>query len=349
MIERCEWEHFDELRQLATSGKLIDLSAGEPDRQRSGWIELGRELRRQYLPEAEPVKEAEGAAADHRRQWVPQSRIAESPLAEEARQILQAAAKLAQQRGRELLPLSTSCVLFALAESPDRTGGFIASHFRRRGDARVEEIAEKFFLYHVNLAAQERPRQTDLERIRVGQSMTPNVELLLQASADLARATTGSLEIGVRHLAAALLCAGDRDFGARKRIEELGVRQQELRQDLLEFVLKHHPDDDQENWHAMMAGRSPRMRKESPAPPSGSGEAERKKTAEAAAPKNLEPVDALPGVVLPGFDADFWRQAGREGADPNPDLLDIRDEVNALASLAAAWTVEPPLSIGLFG
>ena len=44
--------------------------------------------------------------------------------------------------------------------------------------------------------------------------------------------------------------------------------------------------------------------------------------------------------VLAGFATDYWT---------GKDLLDIEDDVNALASLVSAWSVEPPLSIGLFG
>lgn len=44
--------------------------------------------------------------------------------------------------------------------------------------------------------------------------------------------------------------------------------------------------------------------------------------------------------VLPGYNADDAR---------GKDILGITNEVNALASLVAAWSVEPPLAIGLFG
>jgi tetratricopeptide (TPR) repeat protein len=44
--------------------------------------------------------------------------------------------------------------------------------------------------------------------------------------------------------------------------------------------------------------------------------------------------------VLAGFATDYWS---------GEDLLNIEGDVNALASLVSAWSVEPPLSIGLFG
>ena len=44
--------------------------------------------------------------------------------------------------------------------------------------------------------------------------------------------------------------------------------------------------------------------------------------------------------ILAGFATDYW-----EGKD----LLNTTNDVNALASLVSAWSVEPPLSIGLFG
>jgi hypothetical protein len=44
--------------------------------------------------------------------------------------------------------------------------------------------------------------------------------------------------------------------------------------------------------------------------------------------------------ILAGFATDYW--IGK-------DLLNIEGDVNALASLVSAWSVEPPLSIGLFG
>ena len=105
------------------------------------------------------------------------------------------------------------------------------------------------------------------------------------------------------------------------------------------------PDDNLDNWAAMLEwrpaeqgtkGRTSKSKKK------GAKQTQRKKAKE---PENAEPPPPLPGVLLAGFDADYWHQRGGDGQhEANPDLLDIKDEVNALASLTAAWSVGPPLS-----
>lgn len=54
----------------------------------------------------------------------------------------------------------------------------------------------------------------------------------------------------------------------------------------------------------------------------------------------LEPVDVDVELRLPVYAAD---------SAAGPDLIGIKREVEAMASLVCAWSIEPPLSIGLFG
>ena len=68
-------------------------------------------------------------------------------------------------------------------------------------------------------------------------------------------------------------------------------------------------------------------------PPEIRSQEEQKEEEEEQEEENVKP-------LLAGFATDYW--SGK-------DLLNIEDDVNALASLVSAWSVEPPLSIGLFG
>jgi CheY-like chemotaxis protein len=121
-------------------------------------------------------------------------------------------------------------------------------------------------------------------------------------------------EIGARHLLAALLIRKTfvLQTPSTMWLTVFGFKDSEaaaFQKRFYDFVVKSRPEDDHEAWRRILI--------------------------EEAEPKTA---DTQPTVA--GFMADDWS---------GDDLLNITGDVNALASLVAAYSVEPPLSIGLFG
>jgi len=138
---------------------------------------------------------------------------------------------------------------------------------------------------------------------------------LLNDAMELARKTTGADMIHARHLVGALLGypaeEGGRT-GAWEFIEEIGRDRKTLIEGLLAYLEKSAPSetaDDLSAWYAFFKLKS-------------------------------RDDGALYPSELPGFDAE-----GFEG----PDRLKIMRHVNSFAMLMASRSLEPPLSIGLFG
>ncbi len=128
----------------------------------------------------------------------------------------------------------------------------------------------------------------------------------------IAEWTSGKPMICFRHLLGAVLVSAPdgKTPGAWSHLAKLGLDVKQVREELLRFLLQDVPlRDDPDDLDAWAA---------------------------ILRGGRLEPGQAY----LVGFDADVW--SGR-------DLLGIGAEVEALADLAAAWSVVPPLSIGLFG
>lgn len=130
-------------------------------------------------------------------------------------------------------------------------------------------------------------------------------------------------ELGARHLLAALLFTPEgNQTGAGQRLAAL-TDIPALRRRFYNFIVKNVPLDDHEAWRPILINlKLPEIQPQQPDVP---------------APK---PRESAPQPSVAGFMADEW---------DGHDLLGITRDVNALASLVAAYTVEPPLSIGLFG
>lgn len=258
----------------------------------------------------------------------------------------------ALRRARRLATLSpitpsivtTPALLFALAEGgrdarPEyfRTPQFLWKEFTARG----EDLYTKALL-------DEFPGLTRLGE-RAGRNIdslsaetnlvTPNTLRVFKLAEDICHATVGTAPasqaqdasadssqqaIGARHLLAALLVLGSDHgpTGASQRIATM-VDVVALRRRFYNFIVKNHPHDDHAAWGPILIN----LKLPQPQP---------KPTRETNRPSGGAP--AQPSVA--GFMADEWK--GR-------DLLGIERDVNALASLVAAYKVEPPLSIGLFG
>ena len=134
--------------------------------------------------------------------------------------------------------------------------------------------------------------------------------------------------IGARHLLGALLALdpSDGSTGASRYLAWFARSTSEvaaLRKRFYDFIVKNLPDDDHQAWRSILIDLKLPESRITPE-------------------QKVEPKisDTTPQPTVAGFIADDWN--GR-------DLLGITRDVNALASLVAAYKVEPPLSIGLFG
>lgn len=221
--------------------------------------------------------------------------------------------------------VTTSCLLFGLAEAgrPEveylRTPQFLLRELTRRGEETYKHALLNAFpelddlVYGINALSAE------------AKAITPNVIELFELAQRLAQQTLHDTDpvISARHLLAALLVLDPEEgpTGAGWRLTRIVSSIAHLRSRFYTFIVRSLPEDDHEAWKSILLDHElPKW-----------------------SPQDQIQDSTTEGVVRPtvaGFMADEW--TGR-------DLLGITRDVNALASLVAAYKIEPPLSIGLFG
>lgn len=147
--------------------------------------------------------------------------------------------------------------------------------------------------------------------IEIASGMTLHLRQTLDLAQQLVRESRGGRtgRISGRHLLGAMLVRRERETTADSFLRGFGLELAELRAALLRELPDWGVEDDVNVWRRLLDSTSP------------------------GAFSNLE-------AGLPSYAAD--RATG-------DDLIGITREVEAMASLASAWSVEPPLSIGLFG
>jgi hypothetical protein len=292
-----------------------------------------------------PVTESK-ASADG---WTVDS-LSEFDLSGEAQAILHRARVLATFT-KETPKVTTSCLMFGMAEGGRRdsklfkTPQFLWQELNKDGGKLYRsEFARSF----PNAIYDSTDGAIDFDSITEEESLISDTVLnVFRLASDISRRTfkqpaarsskrkTSKApvgkplppgHIGARHLLAALLLYKLEDVRT-DALEDLWMLVDDLmglRKTFLDFIIiSQIPGDDDKAWsRILLAGE------------------------EVPAPQLEESLEALPDTdvgfraPLAGFLADSW--TGR-------DLLDITPDVNALAALVAAWTIEPPLSIGLFG
>ena len=255
----------------------------------------------------------------------PATRIAEVSRyawSDEAESALSRARQLASTGGI----VTTTALLFGLAEGGRseapyfRTPQFLWDALTSGGDFQYTKMLTEEFTSQESLRENERvPATADL--------ISPNGRKVIELAATFARRTRksdssagGPARIGARHLLAALLVfkpANGPTIVSRRLVTIVGDVSA-LRKRFYNFIVTSLPDDDDQAWRSILVDLNAPELQQSP-------------------PKR--PQDFTQPTVA-GFLADDWQ--GR-------DLLGIERDVNALASLVAAYKVEPPLSVGLFG
>lgn len=265
-------------------------------------------------------------------------------LSNEARNILNRARVLAAFG--DGARVTTSCLLFSIAEGGrDQTGNFRTPQFlwEQLQNADAEAYAAEFrrLFPHAIYSSSDGTINFDFDH--PADLITENVLKIFQRARTISIRTLGAAparptkesaksrraeeqfagHVGARHVLGALLIlegTGALSFAA----EIVDVRQ--LRERFLRFIRKELPDDNYEAWKAVLSVFLVE-----------DAELETD-TAVANEPETEDGADGA--AALSGYSGDFWL---------GEDLLDITRDVNALACLVAATTVEPPLSIGLFG
>ena len=243
--------------------------------------------------------------------------------------------------------LTTSCLLFGLAEGGRDDADFVKTpeFLFRQLTANGEEVYRNEFISKFPL--QDYPSKGKLVYLNsiISQttSVSPDTIKVFELAEQISKHTyhphslayemeqvqdssTDDVEgrIHARHLLAALLTAPE-GYGVLKRLSRIVTDIKKLRLEFFEFIKPITPDDDHEAWQQILI------------------EGEVVNTQHEQNTQNVQPAEMPDDIKQPlvaGFMADSWE--GR-------DLLSITPDVNALASLVAAFKVEPPLAIGLFG
>ena len=280
-------------------------------------------------------------------------------LSSEVEEILRLAAKLAVVATEQPPMLTTECLIFAIAETGrEQARSFRTSHFFWK---ELSENGTELYLRDLMYTFPRAPYRStdgivDSSSLREeAATITPNVLAIIRRAAEISAATltrapdrsseqTG-LEvsaafrrgrISARHLLAALLVYGPvgGSSGAIFRLKRL-VDIERLRERFFGFIVDSLPDDDHQAWRTVLG-----LSEETGETTKGHTEDITISGTEDAATETATGGDGDLQARLAGFLTDYWY---------GEDLLDITPDVNALASLVAAWSVEPPLSIGLFG
>ncbi|MCC2680954.1 MAG: hypothetical protein K0S36_518 [Nitrosospira multiformis] len=277
-------------------------------------------------------------------------------LSDGANSILHRARVLATFKEDKARCVTTSCLLFAIAESgriPSnffRTPQFLWKELRKNGIQKIYESAIGLeFPYAqysssngidfrvnqnlANVASANALAVLDTAHRISEKTKRPDVQSKPKNASESSELAENSLGvISSRHLLAAVLLfqPPDGTTGALTKISSLGVDLVHLRKRFLDFVVQSLPRDDHNAWREILLSE---QLKQPSAPSVGPDDAVFKQSL-------IHETQLRIRVPLPGFLTDWWQ---------GEDLLNITRDVNALASLIAAWTVEPPLSIGLFG
>lgn len=259
----------------------------------------------------------------------------------EASEILRRAEVLGTFGNQGEPKVTSTCLLFAISEGGrDQGGSFRTPQFFWRELQRADpEAYRRIFRERFPRALYSSAGDETVAFDRsspTSEEITDNVLKIFRRAAEIDRATKAesskslkrpakkgrdageqSHGVGARHLLAALMT--EEETNAFERLSRiLDVAQ--LRNQFLEFIQRSLPDDNFEAWQEILGASLATATED-----------------ETAITSDTEQDFRPP---LAGFSADYW-----EGED----LLGITRDVNALASLVAARSIDPPLSIGLFG
>lgn len=271
-------------------------------------------------------------------------------FSEEVVKVLERARELAMLKERNVV--STSCLLFALADigrTPSesrRTPQFLWEQLSKNKRRYDKALQEKF--PGVVAKTSVPPEQKITENVREVLAFAVAISLRTyqpkpQTSDDAQASSPDVGRIGARHLLAALLMLDRPNPTGSQAVLATIIDLETLRRRFLRFIIESLPDDKHDEWRKILqitperASESPVQTQQSDVTQLSNELPEHDATTHTT---ETDETEVALNPVLAGFATDYW--IGK-------DLLNIEDDVNALASLVSAWSVEPPLAIGLFG
>ncbi len=273
-------------------------------------------------------------------------------ISDEVKEIVRRAGILATMTGKQPFGVTSYCLLFAIAElGRERSTNFKSSVFFWQQLVATGVEAYRVALRRTFPAAKYASSDATIsfqDQTEDVNSITQNVQEIFRLAEKISRQTlppsasqsaTPQEYIHSRHLLAALLTYRPERgrSGAMGRLAMIVPDVLPLQQHFLDYLVSAAPQDNLDAWHTILIPKE-----------------EQKENSETATPdsETIPSPATTPDLTigsaaenghqtqLAGFLADYWQ---------GEDLLDITPDVNAFASLVAAWSVEPPLSIGLFG
>lgn len=338
------------------------------------------------MPPGNPPKTSEKVAStDSRSRVLLSTRFFEKfKFSEEVARILELARVLGTSKNKLV---TTACLLFGFAETGHadselrRTPQFLWEELSKSRKLYDEAFKEEFPRATTDLSRVSIPDEQTIT-----QNVAKVLEFALEISSQTYKPKPQPLDdaqvfssdvgrISARHLLAALLMLNRPAPAGSLHILSKIIDPEVFRRRFLDFIVESLPDDNHDEWQKILqvtpkttrrASESPVQTQHEPAveghlegiPTSVLSQAHDqaveleapladvigsiKSVDQAETSRTAETVETDLDLrpVLAGFATDYWR---------GKDLLNIEDDVNALASLVSAWSVEPPLAIGLFG
>ena len=356
----CEWRHIDWLKNL----KVFTLDRPSSESPLNFLQSQVRSIAAEIVREATKKPDSDDAnksaisepSQPPDNQSVNDDFLQSYNLSTGARLVIDRARTLATLTYDERPVVTTGCLLFAIAESYDRTipvADFLRTALLRKSEDRYHEVLNSLYpklgttspnwVAVLDKTNHEKDRFSSgfVRMCRMAQRISQKTSSYSPANVELLEGgLTAKPQFGlifVHHLLAALLTFKDETDSpdVRSTCSQLGIDPFSLCLEYFGFLteylkLNDHPDLIPA-WRDVLglpveAAENGATKTDAPPPKSN------------AAAIEIEPNDLKTKVA--GFFSDTW-----EGND----LLNIQDDVNALAALIAAWSIEPPLSIGLFG
>lgn len=368
LIRPCEWQNITSIKKepVTSGGKaLADVSDEE-----------SLAALKSVVSEVLVFTKVRKTPSKDESSDLPIGELAKFDLSEEVQKVVQEARSLARLTWGDPFLVTTADLFFAFAEIGRRERTIVKTpQFLWDELSRVETTHYSTAFNTVYPRAIREPEKrkppTDpgkltssaLRLFQLAQTYSIRSIKLNQPREDVAPPRSDG-RIAARHLLAAMLRVWHEEPWPSQMSNLLQlINVQDIRERFFDFVSEEVPADNHDEWRSILTVQTKttkttkaRARKRATKLPdvAASGEQVESPFADVIPPlQELSAEDSIADQdereteeqinlrpILAGFATDYW-----EGKD----LLDTTQDVNALASLVAAWSVEPPLSIGLFG
>lgn len=247
------------------------------------------------------------------------SDLLSQPISPRTREIFDAAERFAQQDG-DWAAVTCPHLLDGLLEigSADRKQFKGSTGHAAVNLVRVLDRMNRKFLYS-RLSSEKKTNSGP----NFGRRVSPDARAIFDFAKDLSiRTGYSDGRVSVRHLvvaALALVSHNDRPTAFQQILREAGLDASHIQEEFVTSLANSGPESERESWRAMLHGTAGPKSKPAPGVPAAA--------------------DPL-RTWLPSFNADL---------SSGDDKLGISTDVAAMASLIVSNSLQPPLSIGLFG